>query len=494
MGNGFNKDKLKVSSKMGANRIKMQTSKLENALIKRKREIAVLIHSGKAGKARIKVESILRDEDIIKCYSLIENMCELVHQRAMFIASEKKCPEDLMECVGTLFYAAPRVDVKELTEIMELFGAKFGRDFVEKNKENKSGRVSNRVIHLLSTQPPTFDRVISKLKEIAAQNDVEFDEETVTEETAFVANPEAEEVDKFKVDELVRVLMDPSNLDLSASDKHSLCKDHGGNSAEIAAAIHIADHNISEQQAKANQMNMIPAPMQNQAQLRNEYCCTFKQRPFGMQWTETADGQNLYVSSVDIGMQANVLGVTEGSLIIAINATKVENLGAGQVFQISKATPLPMAITFRGLTNMNSSQQFAAPAAQFAPPAAQFAPAPATNYGPPPQAQFAPAAQPVPQYAQPVPVAPQSNLPYVPPPGYGSVSPQGEGSPAFNLPDVPGSASSSTKKEKPLDAFDLPSVPGTAPAPAAAPPASKKEPEFDDLEARFAALRNNMGN
>lgn len=483
MGNGFTKDKLKVSSKMGANRIKMQASKMENGLIKRKREIAILINDDKAGKARIKVESILRDEDIIACYNIVENMCELIHQRAMFIASEKTCPEDLMECVGTLFYAAPRVDVKELTEIMQLFGAKFGKGFVEKNKENRSGRVSARIIQLLSTQPPTFDRVIAKLKRIANDNNVEFDEATVTETSAFVTNPVGEEVDKYKVDELVKKLMDPTSLDLSASEKQQLCTDNGGNAAEAAAAIHIADRNISEQQAKAN-MNSIPSQIQNQAQQRNEYCCTFKSRPFGMQWTETADGKNLYVSSVDIGMQAHSLGVTEGSLIIAINSTKVENLGAGQVFQISKATPLPMAITFRGLTNAQFSSQPVPQ--QIAPP--HVAPPQAQTIFAPPQPQ----AQPIPQYAQPVPVMPQPNLPYAPPPGYDSVVPrEGEESKpanAFNLPDVPGSTQ---KTDRSLEAFDLPSVPGSA-----SPPATKKddEPELDDLEARFAALRNNMGN
>merc|ERR1719361_2898983 len=91
-------------------------------------------------------------------------------------------------------------------------------------------------------------------------------------------------------------------------------------------------------------------PQQNQARQR-EYTVTFRSRPFGMQWTETSDQKNLYVSSVDMGLLAHQLGVTEGSLIIQVNGQIVENLGAAQVFQISKAQPLPLSITFRALQN-----------------------------------------------------------------------------------------------------------------------------------------------
>merc|ERR1719499_3012160 len=92
-------------------------------------------------------------------------------------------------------------------------------------------------------------------------------------------------------------------------------------------------------------------PLMPQARQR-EYTVTFRSRPFGMQWTETSDQKNLYVSSVDMGLLASQLGVTEGSLIIQVNGRVVENLGAAQVFQISKAQPLPLSITFRALTNV----------------------------------------------------------------------------------------------------------------------------------------------
>merc|ERR550534_3583094 len=97
-------------------------------------------------------------------------------------------------------------------------------------------------------------------------------------------------------------------------------------------------------------------PQQNQARQR-EYTVTLNSRPFGMQWTETSDQRNLYVSSVDMGLLASNLGVTQGSLIIAVNGRIVENMGAAQVFQISKAQPLPLSITFRALTNVVNQPQ-----------------------------------------------------------------------------------------------------------------------------------------
>jgi len=461
MGNSFNKDKLKVSSKMGANRIALQTKKMENALIKNKREIAVLVNAGKQSKARIKVEAIIRDENIIMAYELTGNFCELVHQRALFIAQEKQCPEDILETVCTIIYAAPRCDIKELTELTHLFGAKWGKRFIDTYKENKTGHVSPRIVKALSTTPPAFDQVIEKLKEICKQHDVTFSEENITDEFASDSGPVQKEatqqVDQDQVNKLVRYLMDPSTFDLTDQQKHDLCRTHGGSPAECAAAVCVANQKIAQQQAA-------PAPSAIPAQQR-EYTVTFNSRPFGMQWTETNDQRNLYVSSVDHGLLAHNLGVTQGSLIIAVNGRIVENMGAAQVFQISKAQPLPLSITFRALTNVVNQ----------------------------PRVQVQPAMPHLPQQHNPT---PPGHIQSIPPPDYKSVNSEPAKSDTnsldFGLPDVPGMEKRQPGSSDNL-AFDLPDPPSSSNnAGPGAPGNPVNDPDYDDLEARFAALRNGV--
>jgi len=211
MGNGFNKDKLKVASKMGSNRITLQTKKKENELIKSKHEIAVLVNSGKVSKAQIKVESIIRQENIIFVYELVSDYCDLIHERALFIASEKSCPEDLLEAICSIMYSAPRTDIKELTQLMQLFGAKYGKKFVETYKENKSDHVPKRITDALSTKPPPRSLVLEKLQEICDAHNVSFDASSLQVEEKAVAEPSDVEVDQEKV-QTSEVLDGPRNL------------------------------------------------------------------------------------------------------------------------------------------------------------------------------------------------------------------------------------------------------------------------------------------
>ena len=146
MGNGYATQTLKVKSKMGAQRMKAHCSKMENALVKTKRAIATLINQDKIQSARIKVEGVLREENLIRVYEWLQMMCDLIHQRVKQIEVAKKdCPEDLLESICTLMYCANRVDIPELKEICGQFKAKWGDKWFEKHVENRSGRVSKQV-------------------------------------------------------------------------------------------------------------------------------------------------------------------------------------------------------------------------------------------------------------------------------------------------------------------------------------------------------------
>jgi len=189
----------------------------------------------------------------------------------------------------------------------------------------------------------------------------------------------------------------------------------------------------------------------------------FNTRPFGMQWTETPDQQNLYVSSVDVGGQAHTLGVIAGSRIICLNHTVIENTGAKQIFQFSKQQQLPLRITFRLPDNCNQQPPMMQTPQQpmmMQQPQQPMMQQPMMVQQQPQQPMMMQQQQPPPQMMQ-QPVQPSFGSTSFAPPGAAPV----DIAPPADLPFSPG-ANEDTSKSKNVD--------------------------YDDLEARFAALSGDI--
>merc|ERR1712228_834557 len=234
--------------------------------------IAQLIAEDKIQSARIKVEGVLREENLMRVYEWLQMMLDLIHQRVKQIeVSKKECPEDLLESVCTLLYCAKRVDVPELSEVGAQFKAKWGDKWFNQHIENKSGRVSKQIIEKLSPQPPKRSTVDAKLQEIAKKYDLEW-----------------------------KPTDDVNEEDMPAIVGH-----------------------------------------------RNEYTVEFDSKPFGMEWTATENGSNLWVSNVTPMSQAARSGVVPGSMLIALNGIDIQNLGAPSIHDKASSLGLPLRVTFR---------------------------------------------------------------------------------------------------------------------------------------------------
>jgi len=241
MGKGYSKDTLKVKSRMASNRIKMKLKKKENELNLAKKNIAVLLHNNKTQSARIKVEGIIREENTMKVMEWLEMMCDLVYQRVNLITNEKSPPEDLMETMCSILYCSERIEISELMEISKQFGAKYGKDWIKNNAENRSGFVARKIEMALSSKPPTMEAVQKKLVEISDENDVGWDPEAEEETLQIVEHKEEKEVetDPILVNRMVEILSDPKTFDMTDEQKKDMMRKRGCNAAEAAAALHI---------------------------------------------------------------------------------------------------------------------------------------------------------------------------------------------------------------------------------------------------------------
>ena len=96
-----------------------------------RREIAQLLQTGQEATARIRVEHIIREPNIMDAYEIVKLFSELVTVRLPFIESQKECPLDLREAIASLCFAAPRCSgLPELHTVQSMFAVKYGKKFV----------------------------------------------------------------------------------------------------------------------------------------------------------------------------------------------------------------------------------------------------------------------------------------------------------------------------------------------------------------------------
>jgi len=88
--------------------LQMVSNKKSAQMKNETRLIASLLSSSppKEEKAKIRAEALIRDDDAIEAYEILQLGCELLAERVKLIGSERDCPKDLLGCVATLLWAA----------------------------------------------------------------------------------------------------------------------------------------------------------------------------------------------------------------------------------------------------------------------------------------------------------------------------------------------------------------------------------------------------
>jgi len=171
---GYKASKIKPQLKMAVTRFTIASNK-KSALMKQQiREIAKLLAEDppKEEKARIKAEALIRDDDTVEAYELLQLSCELLSERLNLITHSKECPADILSTVATIIWASSVVDIPELIEVRKQFRYKFGAAFDERAMLNVDGIVNDRVASKLSFQPPSAYKVQTYLEKISDEHEV----------------------------------------------------------------------------------------------------------------------------------------------------------------------------------------------------------------------------------------------------------------------------------------------------------------------------------
>jgi vacuolar protein sorting-associated protein IST1 len=189
--------KLKVHLKMAIQRLRMLQQKNTAIAKQQRRHMAELLAVGKLESARIRVENIIRSDIATELHEILELYCELLLARIQLLdgyippsrlpdqsppAADDK-DDDLLagrtaldpgldEAVRSIIFAAPRTDIKELTQSRALLLDKMGKDYAASAAAGAG--IPDRIAKRLRVESPPADLVDAYLREIAKTYAVRF--------------------------------------------------------------------------------------------------------------------------------------------------------------------------------------------------------------------------------------------------------------------------------------------------------------------------------
>ncbi|CAL1361088.1 unnamed protein product [Linum trigynum] len=186
----FNSSKCKMAAKMTVARIKLLRNKRQTVVRQMRRDVALLLQSGQDATARIRVEHVIHEQNVLAANEFIELFCELLVSRLSIISKQRDCPADLKEGIASLMFAAPRCsEIPELVALKDIFQKKYGTDFVNAATDLRPDCGVNRMlIDKLSVRPPSGEVKLKVMKEIAKEYQVDWD--TAESEKELLKPPE----------------------------------------------------------------------------------------------------------------------------------------------------------------------------------------------------------------------------------------------------------------------------------------------------------------
>lgn len=167
--------KLRVNLGLVVTRLKLQEKKKTGLALRARPEIAEYVRIAKTDRARVRVESIIREDYLVEAMELVEMYADLLQSR-LGLLQAGNLHESLRKPVATLIWCAPRLAqyCQELQIVQKLLADLFGKKFVKACEANEMDYVCERVIAKLDPKPPKASLVERYLIEICKTADVDF--------------------------------------------------------------------------------------------------------------------------------------------------------------------------------------------------------------------------------------------------------------------------------------------------------------------------------
>ncbi|XP_036354985.1 IST1 homolog [Octopus sinensis] len=170
-------ESLTVSLQLSITRLKNLQIKKTELSTRSRLEIAELLKNGKTNRARIRVESILREDYLIESMEMTELYCDLILSRLGVLRESKTVPPPLEEAVASVIWAKNYLacDVPELNKIFSILTKKYGGEFVKICAANSVKNVNPVLVRNLTYRVPDKRVVESYLVEIAKAANIPYE-------------------------------------------------------------------------------------------------------------------------------------------------------------------------------------------------------------------------------------------------------------------------------------------------------------------------------
>lgn len=174
LGRNFKTTKFKATANLAISRVAVLKNQRQVRYSIARSDVVQLLNLGYHERALLRVEQVIKEQNMLDVFHMVEGYCLLAIERNNLIQQEKICPEELKEAISSLIYAASRCgEFPELQELRTIFTSRFGKEFAARAVElrNNCG-VNTKIIQKLSTRMPSIEQRIKVLKEIAAENNI----------------------------------------------------------------------------------------------------------------------------------------------------------------------------------------------------------------------------------------------------------------------------------------------------------------------------------
>ncbi|XP_059644951.1 uncharacterized protein LOC132286605 [Cornus florida] len=179
LGRNLKTSKFKPLAKLAISRVAILKNQRHVRYSQAQSDVIQLLNLGHQERALHRVEYVIKEQNMLDVFVMIENYCHLLIERVELIQNNRECPDELKEAISSLIFAASRCgEFPELQQIREISTSRFGKEFTAQAVELRNNcRVNPKMIQMLATRQESLGsrkNVLKKnvLKKIASDNGI----------------------------------------------------------------------------------------------------------------------------------------------------------------------------------------------------------------------------------------------------------------------------------------------------------------------------------
>ena len=157
------------------NKLTLFRNKKIASIKQKKKEIAKYLKENNLDVAKAKMDTIIREEDMITVYDILGPLCEILKERVTYIISNTECPPDLRAQLDSILYAATRMEIEELHTLRDMIMRRDGQAYIMKAESNADKLVNVNLVEKLRIKPASDVFITIRLKQLCKEQKIPFE-------------------------------------------------------------------------------------------------------------------------------------------------------------------------------------------------------------------------------------------------------------------------------------------------------------------------------